>query len=285
MDKRDQPRPLLLQRLQRASSQPLIIAHRGYRACFPENTLLSFERSLGRCDMIELDVRLSGDGEVVVFHDELLTRTTDVLARDRELSGRSLRVSDWTVAQLKQLDAGSWFLDTDPFGSLGSGLVQYHELRSLMPQPIPTLHQVLSWCRRHALPLNVELKDAGCIRENRRLVDAVIAAIKRLAVEHLILLSSFNHELLHACRRLAPEICRAALVEHAHPDELCLYLQNLGVCAYHPQDMLVDNELISMLSAIDIAVNVFTVNEPKRKDQLASFGANGLITDFLSLLK
>ena len=59
--------------LQRPAHRPLIIAHRGFRACFPENTPLSFAQSLGRCDMIELDVRLSRDDQVVVFHDEGLS--------------------------------------------------------------------------------------------------------------------------------------------------------------------------------------------------------------------
>lgn len=263
-----------------SSGQPLIIAHRGYRACFPENTLLAFDRSVGRCAMIELDVRLSRDGEVVVFHDEVLTRTSDAESRARESGLASLRVRDWSLSQLRRLDAGSWFLAADPFGSLNAGLVRAETLQGLMPQRIPTLDEVLAWCRQRSLPLNIELKDLGREQENRRLADAVVAGIKRHGVEKLMLLSSFNHTLLRYCCQLEPAIARAALQEKAHPAGLCSYLQDLAVCAYHPQDALVDRALVSKLRTIDVAVNVFTVNDPDRQQQLRAFGVGGIITDY-----
>ncbi len=260
--------------------RPLIIAHRGYRALFPENTLLAFERCLGRADMIELDARLSGDDEAVVFHDASLRRTTDVLERASEGKVPSLHLSDWHLAQLQQLDAGSWFLKSDPFGSLAAGLVQPVELQAHLPQPIPTLEQVLAWSRTHNMPLNIELKDLGGESANRRLAEKVIAVIERQGMEGMILLSSFNHPLLLYCRRLAPKILRAALQEKVHPQGLLSLLQDLAVCAYHPENSITDQALVRVLASVGIAVNVFTVNDPDRQMQLARFGVNGLVTDY-----
>ena len=267
----------------RFSAHPLVIAHRGYRALFPENTLLAFDRSVGRADMIELDVRLSADGEVVVFHDALLSRTTDAMKRGPALGLQSLRLSDWSIAQLRQLDAGSWFLESDPFGSLAAKTVQARDLRPHLPQPIPTLDQVLTWCRTHNMPLNIELKHLGDDDETRGLAEKVVAAIRRQGLEEMILISSFNHSLLHLCRLLAPKIARAALQDRMHPPGLLAYLQALQVCAYHPEDAITDQALVGALRAVGIAVNVFTVNDPGRQMQLARFGVSGLITDYPQL--
>jgi len=78
-------------------TKTIVVAHRGASAYKPENTLMSFELAveLG-ADMVEVDVRRSRDGHLVVFHDETVERTTD---------GKGF-VKDLTLKQLKSLDAG-----------------------------------------------------------------------------------------------------------------------------------------------------------------------------------
>ncbi len=80
----------------------ITIAHRGASAVAPENTISAFKEAIRiGADMIELDVRLSRDGEVVVFHDQDLSRTTD---------GNG-PVEERSLTELRQIDAGSWFSD------------------------------------------------------------------------------------------------------------------------------------------------------------------------------
>ncbi len=109
--------------------KPLIIAHRGASAFAPENTLAAFRLAveLG-ADGIELDAKLSADGEVMVIHDQTVDRTTGGHGAVRELS----------LAQLKQLDGGH-FKD-----------VQY------TGEPIPTLDEVFTEVGPRTL-INVEL--------------------------------------------------------------------------------------------------------------------------------
>ncbi len=77
-----------------------IIAHKGSSGVAPENTLIAFEKALELgVDMIELDVRHTRDEEIIVFHDQTLERTTNGTGD----------VHDYTLEELKQLDAGSWF--------------------------------------------------------------------------------------------------------------------------------------------------------------------------------
>lgn len=110
-----------------------IMAHRGSRINRPENTLAAFEEAVRvGADGIELDVHLSKDGQVVVIHDETLDRTTD---------GAGF-VHEWTLADLQQLDAGSWF---DP---------------AFADQKIPALAEVLDLLESLGFQgrLNIELK-------------------------------------------------------------------------------------------------------------------------------
>ena len=109
-----------------------VIAHRGASADAPENTMRAFEQAmLFGADGIELDVQLTRDGELVVIHDETLDRTT---------TGRG-SVYSYTFAELRTLDAGSWFA------------------RSTKPERIPHLQEVFDLLAGTDILLNVELKN------------------------------------------------------------------------------------------------------------------------------
>jgi len=86
-------------------NKTLNVAHRGASGYAPEHTLLSYE--LGESmkgDYIEIDLQMTKDGELIAMHDETLDRTTN---------GTGL-VKDYTLEEIKQLDAGSWFNEKYP---------------------------------------------------------------------------------------------------------------------------------------------------------------------------
>ena len=123
-----------------------------------------------------MDVQLSRDGEVVVFHDETLDRVT----------GYHGYLRDLTVSELKRLDASSGF----------RGLYGKNE--------IPTLREFLELVAPTELIVNMELKN------NRqyypRLEEKVIALVRAFGMEKRVIFSSFNNVSILRCRRLAPEI-------------------------------------------------------------------------------
>lgn len=83
-----------------AMSLPLNVSHRGYSAAFPENTLVAVEGGFAAgARAVEVDLLKSSDGEIVIFHDDTLDRTTNGTGR----------VDETTLADLQLLDAGSWF--------------------------------------------------------------------------------------------------------------------------------------------------------------------------------
>ena len=87
----------------------VVVAHRGDSSAYPENTEVAFRAAVrAGAPMVEFDVFQSKDGAWVCMHDLTLDRTTD--ASDR-LGRRGVQVDELTLAQLRELDAGSWFGD------------------------------------------------------------------------------------------------------------------------------------------------------------------------------
>jgi len=263
----------------RFSSQRLVAAHRGYRAIRAENTMAAFEACIGRCDFVELDVGFSQDGIPVVIHDDTLERTTDVL--EQEGFSPPYSVIDYSYEALLKLDFSSWFAAKDPFGTIASGEVDSTTLASLPIQRIVTLTEALSFFKQHQIPVNVEIKDMRDTPFDALAVPKTLAVIREIGMETEVLLSSFNHNYVRQIRSLAPDISRAALQEHAHPENLLAYLTDLGVTCYHCDSEIVTKTLVEELQKAGIIVNVYTVNTPEEKERIFSYGVKSIFTDFL----
>lgn len=100
----------------------LNIAHRGARSLAPENTMLAARKAfeIGASGW-ELDVAMTSDHELVVIHDDTLERTSDAaqVFPDRD----PWSVVDFSMAELRRLDFGAWFVRTDPFGQIAAGMI------------------------------------------------------------------------------------------------------------------------------------------------------------------
>ncbi|MCL1952295.1 MAG: glycerophosphodiester phosphodiesterase [Oscillospiraceae bacterium] len=122
------------------AARPLIAGHRGYQARFPENTMLGYRRAheLG-VDMLEIDVRMSQDGQLVLIHDGTLDRTTDGTGR----------VEGYTLKELLAFDAGEG-------------------------ERIPTFGELLAWVQPTGLLLNVEIK-----AKTHETVDGAVALLEQ----------------------------------------------------------------------------------------------------------
>ena len=230
----------------------LIYGHRGAKGEAPENTLASFQRCLEhgvrRC---ELDLHLSGDGQLMVIHDPTLKRTT----------GRRGKVLQHTAEELTGYDARLG----------GPGWKQ--------PCPIPRLSELFEKCDFEHWQL--EVKSASRERAAR-----TVLAIRELAERHGLLehitVTSGSREVLHALKRLTPEISRGLVAEHA-------WLDPLKVARHHGCGLLAlkwtlcTPERLAKAQQQGLHVSVWTVNEPALMRRLADFGVDSLITDFPGL--
>jgi glycerophosphoryl diester phosphodiesterase len=243
--------------------QPCLIgAHRGFHSKHPENTMSSLKDSIGSCDFIEVDVQLSLDEFAVIMHDDTLERTTNV----REIYRTRLpyKLTDFTYAELSSLDYGSWFYVDEK-----------------KPEPLLSLKKVLEFVKAHQMYLNIELKDLNNTFSDMQVVSSVLKEIEASDTKELILLSSFRHQYLPLCKKIQPNIPTAALVENEHPKSLIKYLKALNVDAYHFDDALVDKTTVKKLRDAGFFVNIYTVNDKKRRQQLFDMGVNGVFSDYL----
>ena len=299
------------QRLNAARSTPRVLAHRGARAFAPENTLVAFEKAarLG-ADMVELDVQLAADGQIVVVHDETLERCSNV--RDVFPGRGDYRVRSFTLGEIEQLDAGSWFVRELERGSAE----RQSFLRSLSEDEarrfisaaeqsiyasgevrIPTLWQALVQIRELGLRVNVELKAFPDVGVSDELTDQTVRLVEELGQCDRVLISSFDHRSLPRVKRLQPAIATGVLVTKPMADPVSYCCRDLGANAYHPgcaagsdavgfdsEEFLSTGRLpvepFRSLRAAGIDINVWTENDPVRMQCLIDAGATGIFTDY-----
>jgi len=266
---------------QRFNNSGYICAHRGARSIAPENTQLALAKAcqLG-ADLWETDVQLTRDGVPVIFHDRTLARTTNVAALAQFRARSPWYVRDFSYAELQMLNAGSWFIQQDPFGTIASGEVSTADCNVINRQKIPALSEVLRYCRQRDFPVNLEIKDHADSAADKLIVNAVLQQISAHATGNLVLVSSFNHEYLRQCQRSNYDIATAALAEYHHPEHLIAYLQELAVDAYHPEQQITDAALIQQLRAHGIRTNLWTVNDVERAQYFTAAGATFICSEW-----
>lgn len=261
-----------------APDRALNIAHRGARSLAPENTLPAAARALAEgADFWELDVCLSADGELVVIHDDNLARTSNAALVHPNRAPWLVR--DFTLAELKELDFGSWFVETDPFGTVTDGWVSREETGSLTGTRIPALAEALEFSRANDWPVNVEIKNLMDQPGHDAVTGRVVNLIRSLEMVDLVLLSSFNWTYLVQARRLAPELATGVLSAASQPDPVRL-VRDLDARTWHPSVKAARREQMAALARAGIPSLIYTVNRPREMARWLKRGAAGLFTDF-----
>ncbi|MDT3428633.1 glycerophosphoryl diester phosphodiesterase [Paenibacillus forsythiae] len=233
----------------------LNFAHRGASAVCPENTMAAFRRSLALgATGIETDVQMTRDGQLVLIHDEELSRTTN---------GKGY-VKDKTLEELRTLDAGAWF---------GDG--------SFKGEKIPRLEELLELLQDRDTILNIELKNGVFLYPGME--EKVIAAVRNYGLSSRVVISSFNHYSLARFKELAPDMETGILYMEGlyRPWE---YAASVGARALHAYHWAVLPEWVRDAAQNGVVYHPFTVNDPKRMEFLIDAGVAGIITDVPDVL-
>lgn len=228
-------------------NRTLIYGHRGAMAYAPMNTLEAFQLALDQgADGVELDVQLSKDRYPVIVHDFTVDHTTDTTGL----------VKDFTLAELKALDAGGWFSD------------------SFRGAQVPTLDEVFETVG-HSLIINVELKALG--EETDGLEDVVAETIRRHNLAERVLVSSFNPPTLKRFRALMPDVPIGYLY---YPDfDTRAMMEGFSYEAYHPHFELIDESTVRAAREAGHILNTWTVNDTPVARTLRDMGVQGIITN------
>ncbi len=215
-----------------------LVAHRGYSSHAPENTHAAFLMAINRgYKHIEFDVQLTKDGIPVIMHDSTLDRTT---------SGTGA-VKDYTYAELKLLDAGSWF-DA-----------------AYSNQTIPSLQEVLTLLKGKA-HLHIELKDnqpdlplkvAQLLDSTGWLFDISSSAVGRILKEPKIIISSQDRSMLLASMKLLPASLMHEIIVENVSDESLEWASAHGLYSYHPDASQITPELIKKAKKLRLHVGAW----------------------------
>lgn len=243
--------------------EPRLFAHRGASARAPENTLESFRLALAAgAPYLELDVRLSADGELMVIHDSSVIRTT----------GRRGQVEKVTFAVLRELDAG-WGFTPDHGHSYpyrGRGL------------RIPTLEEVLQTFPEARLTIEIK-------RSREGVADAVARVIRRTLADSRVLVASFEHEVLGRFREVASSIPTAfskvevrQFLARVREQSFAGYQppgEALQVPEYFGLRRVVTPAVLDAAHRLGLEVHVWGVNEIANLRRLIALGVDGVMVD------
>ncbi|MBU3916982.1 hypothetical protein KKA14_15730 [bacterium] len=239
-------------------NKTILIAHRGYRAKFPENTMASFKGALEiGAEMIELDVALSKDRALVILHDDTLERTTN---------GKG-NVSDYTLKELRNLDAGSWFDSR------------------FTDEKIPTLEEVLDLVKNRSL-LNIEIKE--CFYEDHNPADSiekqVVELVRKKEMVDSVLISSFEINYFERLCKMENIPATAFLSRKPADSDMVETCKSLNLYSWNPWHEILSEEQVKMMHDAGLRVFSFTVNTKEVLKNLKSMGVDGVFTDDIPLI-
>ncbi|MBQ9898902.1 MAG: glycerophosphoryl diester phosphodiesterase membrane domain-containing protein [Ruminococcus sp.] len=224
-----------------------ISAHRGFSAAAPENTYYSFEAALDSgADYIELDVQMTRDGKLVVFHDEKLDRTTNGTGK----------LSDHTYAELMELSAGSWF------GRNG----EFADARIML------LSEVFEQFGGKTL-FNVEIKDHG---DTAAAVEETVRLIEEYGLVTSCYVTSFSYRLVREVKQLDPRIKTAMT---ANFSTATAYSQLKYIDAVSMNYTFVNQSVVNTAHMNGKKIFVWTVDRTDDMKQMLALGVDNIITN------
>ena len=229
-----------------------IVAHRGSSGTAPENTLSSIQAAVDAgSQMVEIDVQFTKDSQVIVFHDDVLGRTTNGTGQ----------VKSSTLLDLKKLDAGSWFAP------------EYEK------ETIPTLEEALS-ILKDKLYVNIEIKSPKPGEPASARMAKTVETVLELKMEDQTLFSSFHHPTLAQLKKKYPQLHIAAINvpgDGRLPSDIAKSTGCEGfVCSVHE----LTKKRVNDATSHGIFVGVYTINREQDFQTAMNYGVKALVTNF-----
>ncbi len=224
----------------------MIIAHRGASAYAPENTVAAFDLALQLgCRHLELDIDFTSDGHIVVMHDDTVDRTTNGTGP----------VGSHTLAELRALDAGSWF------GTQFAG------------ERIPTFAEVLERYQGR-VHIHTEIKGRAA-----HLAPCTADVVRQYGMTDHVTVTSFQKPRLEEIRAYAPELPTGWLVSEVS-DVTITQARELGLTQICPRAHTATPALVRHLHAEGFVVRAWGVADEVLMRHVVEAGADGMTVNF-----
>ncbi|MDO6451862.1 glycerophosphodiester phosphodiesterase family protein [Oceanobacillus profundus] len=236
-------------------SEMVNVAHRGASGHAPENTMAAFEKAFEmKADFIEIDVQMTRDGRLVAIHDTTVNRTTN---------GNGF-VGDYTLEEIQQLDAGSWF------GEEFAG------------ERVPTFEEIIDEYRGK-IGILIELKSPELYPGmEEKVAEALIERNMHKPSNGKIIIQSFNHESVQLSKQLLPNIPHGVLAGLTWADVTDEQLAQFATYAdfFNPNMNIVTEDLVDRVHLAGMEIYAYTVRTQEQADNLFELEVDGIITDF-----
>lgn len=190
-------------------------------------------------------------------------------------TGAVAEAADWVELDVHLTADGEVVVHHDPV--LADGRVIGELDAAQLPSFIPTLREAMNACG--PLSINVEIKPDGVDALRPLLIDRVVALLTSGGEAHRYLVTSFDHDIVDAVRGIAPLLPTGLLLFDGSRDEALARAVDAGHAAINPWAPLVDGDFIEQAHAQDIAVNVWTVDDPDQIRALHAMGVDAIITN------
>ncbi|MFX1567894.1 MAG: glycerophosphodiester phosphodiesterase family protein [Promethearchaeota archaeon] len=257
--------------------KPDLIVHRGASSLAPENTIEAGIAALDYNNVVgwEVDIRISFDGVPFLMHDETLQRTTDI---SNHFPGRENdRAETFSISELKELDAGSWFVEKDPFETISKGIVSDTKAESYKGIKIPTFEEVLNFTRDNNYYLDF---DAYGPDPSHPYYDDFYEILLNMTIASGIDLSKImiptaNTEWIDMINTRAPNI----LLGLEGSPSTVEFESSLYNYSYINTEDTYSNIGYRALHQSDIPVMVYVIDTKERHSQLWCFGVNWVKTN------
>ncbi|HEX8088065.1 MAG TPA: glycerophosphodiester phosphodiesterase family protein [Blastocatellia bacterium] len=259
--------------------KPLLVAHRGASGYAPEHTLAAYEMAIKQgADFVEQDLQLTKDGALICIHDADLGRTTNAAkvfpnratVRDPGGEGKAKRgwyTIDFTLAEIKQLDAGAWFNRANPFAASAS----------YVGQRVPTLEETIDLVGNRA-GLYIEMKQYPFYKSCGYDLAGKLAAVLKSSgfdkpgASDRVFIQSFSKECLLRIKEIAPRFRRiqllpmedagrkedSAKVTPALAKEVAGYAQGVGPS----KEMIKSSGDVEIFHAVRLLIHPYTFRGP-----------------------
>lgn len=261
-----------------------VIAHRGASGHAPESSMAALELAHEwGVDYLELDIQMTSDGELVAFHDDTLERT----------SNGEGHINDYTLAELKDLDTGSWFNDAYPDQAddafVGAEILTLEEIFNRFGQDaryyLETKSPQLNPGVEAALVKRLEAFD---------MIDTGRVLIQSFAQESLLTIHELNDKipLIQLVWYYPSEEDDERLVEWTGvtpgPQEItdedfqavAEYAAGMGTNFIYKGEEVIDAAFILKAQQNGLPVHIYTINETDEMQRLLDWGVSGLFTDY-----
>ncbi|MEE8160636.1 MAG: glycerophosphodiester phosphodiesterase family protein [Acidobacteriota bacterium] len=228
----------------------LVIAHRGCSGEAPENTMIAFQKALEmKVDFIELDVRPSKDGKIMVIHDETLQRTTNGWGE----------VGGLTREEIQRLDAGSWLS------------------ARFRGERVPMLTEVLQLVKSSSCRLLIEIKEGEGLPS--RFEREIVLAVQKCKMQKRVILQSFDPGAVSRIKGEDPFLAVGLLIRQLGADWIA-DAQAARAETLVVKSRLITQEVIQQAHLHDLRVFVWTVNKASEIKKMVRLGVDGIRTDY-----